>query len=292
MIKIPFRPDELTGSDALWFDDWNQRAADATADVIRRWRTTGSVEFSASQQRLWGELKRWLLVTVFGGKCAYCERRFFKQSTDAEHYRPKAGVRRARSDGYAEVTTDGSEGPASCHPGYFWLALDWRNLVPACEGCNSRNGKLNQFPVQGSHLFPPPDPDLTPLPDSVTLNDVELPLLLHPYFDEPATHLRFGEFGVVVGLTERGRITVEVLDLNDEGQKRDRQSVISAAETKALMALANRRREISRAAASDQIFAEFTDDDDVASANAEYSAAVRAWLRYVLLGEKVGEGLT
>lgn len=42
----------------------------------------------------------------------------------------------------------------------------------------------------------------------------EKPMLLHPCFDQPDAHLRFDEDGVVHGLTERGSLTIAVLDLN------------------------------------------------------------------------------
>lgn len=52
------------------------------------------------------------------GKCAYCEGYVEKGSLEVEHYRPKGSV-------------EGSD-----HPGYWWLALNWKNLLPACAACN------------------------------------------------------------------------------------------------------------------------------------------------------------
>lgn len=62
------------------------------------------------------------LEALFFGKCAYCESFFAgTQPVDVEHYRPKAGI-----DGQTE------------HEGYWWLAMDWNNLLPSCIDCNRR----------------------------------------------------------------------------------------------------------------------------------------------------------
>jgi uncharacterized protein (TIGR02646 family) len=59
------------------------------------------------------------LYTLSGGKCAYCESKIFGDgSREVEHYRPKGGI-----DGIV-------------HPGYWWLAHDWENLLPTCPACN------------------------------------------------------------------------------------------------------------------------------------------------------------
>lgn len=62
------------------------------------------------------------LDKLFHGKCAYCESFYAgTQPVDVEHYRPKGGV-----DGVDE------------HPGYWWLAGDWENLLPSCIDCNRK----------------------------------------------------------------------------------------------------------------------------------------------------------
>jgi hypothetical protein len=58
------------------------------------------------------------LRKMFAWKCAYCERQLEKGSFEVEHYRPKGGV-------------EGCD-----HPGYWWLALEWTNLLPTCAACN------------------------------------------------------------------------------------------------------------------------------------------------------------
>lgn len=62
------------------------------------------------------------LEKLFHGKCAYCET-FYSASApvDVEHYRPKGAV---------------AEDPD--HPGYWWLAMRWENLLPSCIDCNRK----------------------------------------------------------------------------------------------------------------------------------------------------------
>ena len=93
----------------------------------------------------------------FRGKCAYCEQEIYgDQHVDMEHFRPHSSVSdlnwiRVR------VVMDGVE---IAHPGYYWLAYDWKNLLPACVLCNQQStdrssgrriGKMDRFPVRGSY---------------------------------------------------------------------------------------------------------------------------------------------
>ncbi|WP_350289591.1 hypothetical protein [uncultured Croceitalea sp.] len=92
------------------------------------------------------------LITLFDGKCAYCESRFLHvYSGDVEHFRPKGKI----SD---------ADNPK---PGYYWLAADWENLLLSCRNCNQKlkhltvgatdketMGKMDQFPLDdgGVHV--------------------------------------------------------------------------------------------------------------------------------------------
>jgi uncharacterized protein (TIGR02646 family) len=147
------------------------------------------------------------LEDLFHGKCAYCESEYRTQApVDIEHFRPKA-----------EIEDDDK------HPGYWWLAADWENLLPSCIDCNrSRNqlvasldqdtaapntavetvgttafmrgkaGKANAFPIAGKRASKPGD--------SIKEEDA---CLLDPCRDDPAVFLRFLlepaiNFGVVL----------------------------------------------------------------------------------------------
>ena len=68
----------------------------------------------------------------FFGKCAYCEDRIVStQPGDIEHYRPKGCV--TNEDG-SRVMVDANGGKKVPHPGYYWLAYEWTNLLYACIG--------------------------------------------------------------------------------------------------------------------------------------------------------------
>lgn len=77
------------------------------------------------------------LSKEFKKKCWYCESEEIRSDTPIDHFRPKK-----------KVTEDDQ------HPGYWWLAYDWRNYRCACTYCNSTRvvdgtsgGKQNQFPL-------------------------------------------------------------------------------------------------------------------------------------------------
>ena len=91
----------------------------------------------------------------FKGKCAYCET-YLKQlqNPDVEHFRPKLAVTDEKG---IPILTDYGSGPV-LHKGYYWLAYDWRNLMPCCAKCNQASningekiGKHNRFHVDGVH---------------------------------------------------------------------------------------------------------------------------------------------
>ena len=132
----------------------------------------------------------------FFGKCAYCEGRILStQPGDIEHYRPKGMV--THQNGKC-VMVDANGGKKVPHPGYYWLAYEWSNLLYACIDCNRINtkkhggktvGKGTRFPVEGKHATEPG-------------GDVnERPLLLNPMVDEPDEHLSINKRGFITGKT-------------------------------------------------------------------------------------------
>ncbi len=209
MIRVRFDPSALTGADLDWWNAWKARADKARAKV-RDAVLAG--EEPAFNDAIWKDLKKQLLVWAFHGKCAYCES-LVQDATDnpaAEHFRPKrAPTQRDAAGVEAVVQCNGKP-----HPGYYWLAYEWRNLVPACSQCNS-NGKGNTFPVRKQHVSAHDDTR----DDPAALDLLEEPLLLHPYFDDPAAHLSFGDKGVVAALddSDRGKASIEAYRLAREG---------------------------------------------------------------------------
>jgi hypothetical protein len=200
MIHVHFDPRELIGPNKDWWDDWKRRAEGAINAAIADMEANQTHSF---RSEIWRELKEWLLQNVFQKKCAYCESVITATSFgDAEHYRPKG-----------KVTVKGRD--IEGHPGYYWLAYHWKNLVPACQRCNSDHGKLTQFPVAKRHVrthLEGLDPD--------SLDKLEEPLILHPYNDnpddDPRNHIQFGLRGIAAARkgSQRGKETVKTCNLN------------------------------------------------------------------------------
>ena len=168
-----------------------------------------------------GDVKTKLLV-IYAHCCAFCEARVNKYD-DTEHFRPKH-----------EITGINTEG-------YYWLAVEWSNLLIACKVCNS-DYKGNHFPIAGTRLMPPTTFDFnnaTVVSDFFRRNHIqsvelesELPLLLHPVLDNPDDYLSFEMNGTVTAKNnnEKGRTSIHYYGLNDWDNRsiliKDRQTII------------------------------------------------------------------
>jgi uncharacterized protein (TIGR02646 family) len=120
------------------------------------------------------------------GKCCYCERMRNTDGgeIDVDHFRPKAGIAEEEN-----------------HPGYWWLAYEWKNLFLACKSCNELM-KKNQFPLLpgGKRSFAPEN-DL----------EMEKPVLIHPIEEDPGKFVGF-DF-------EEGRLVqVKAVGLDKDGR--------------------------------------------------------------------------
>jgi uncharacterized protein (TIGR02646 family) len=171
---------------------------------------TPKVWQESKPSEIWNELKMLFLHKVFNEKCAYCEGKYGAgHPWHVEHFRPKSEVTE-----YRKLIN---------HPGYFWLAYEWHNLLLSCghsntyeertakTGGKSHPSKSNEFRVRGPRLTGPG-------PDPVCWREElkkERPLLLNPYDEDadPEDHLTFEETGEIRGITDEGRETVEVCNL-------------------------------------------------------------------------------
>lgn len=96
------------------------------------------------------------------------------------------------------------------HPGYYWLAYDWRNLLISCIKCNQLSkrkfGKGCRFPVVDKYAHTP------------EMINQEKPLLINPTSiaseDWPSKHLIINPDGSLQGLTDRGKMCIQVFGLN------------------------------------------------------------------------------
>jgi uncharacterized protein (TIGR02646 family) len=153
------------------------------------------------------------LRALYNDKCAYCESD--PNSGDymaIEHYRPRKRVKEESS-----------------HQGYYWLTYEWSNLLLACTRCNTN--KSYKFPLAptGKRVSAPiyKKKELSQidcLANSETLK-TENPLLIHPEIDEPAEHFIFWPNGEMEGVTEYGKGTIKICNLNRQHLVLDRKKI-------------------------------------------------------------------
>lgn len=154
------------------------------------------------------------LSNLYKNKCAICER---DRGTElqVDHYRPKKPRNNQTQTQYN-------------HPGYYWLAYTWSNLIPLCSKCNGN--KSNKFPLSGWN-------DVNRISDHTNvkglnpfephelswLNVTEVPLIINPELDKtPERHFSFNRNGKIVGRTDEGRETIYVCKLNRKDLIRER----------------------------------------------------------------------
>jgi hypothetical protein len=200
MIRVP-RPDL---EDTAW-QDWWEKARTAMDALVKTYTPGENIPID---DEFYQKAKPFLLK-LFNGKCAYCETVISSnQPGDVEHYRPKGRIR--TKDGVVKVKIGDKEME---HPGYWWLAYHWTNLLPSCIDCNRRRrhdddvmaGKSDYFEILGSRAVQPTDP-----------LDAENALLLDPSstaFD-PDAHFEFKEDGTIKPLTEQASHSCTLLGLN------------------------------------------------------------------------------
>ncbi|MGN7919757.1 AAA family ATPase [Lysobacter sp. 22409] len=131
------------------------------------------------------------LDAQFKSKCAYCESGLSLHESRIDPFRPILAAADPRT---REESPD--------H--YGWLAFEWRNLMYACNECVS--AKRNRFPVDTPRALP-----MTAWRQTVAS---ESALLIDPCRDDPARHLAFLPDGRLAGKTDKGAVSIEVLNLN------------------------------------------------------------------------------
>ncbi|WP_085807528.1 HNH endonuclease [Roseovarius albus] len=215
--------------DPAYPDEAGPRELRKLRDQLARGEKLASDDFQAYRNRAVREALR----EMFHGKCAYCESKIAgSQDTDVEHYRPKKGVSEAAAAGID-------------HPGYWWLAMVWENLVLSCQHCNqtrsslviipddieteedlasflmgqplSRAGKLNAFPTEGNLWITTAEGELSD----------ERPLILNPADVDPERHLDWVLFKGAATVRPKddspaGEATRQILGLNRRWLEEDR----------------------------------------------------------------------
>lgn len=143
-------------------------------------------------------------------KCFYCESNSeVVASLQVEHYRPKGAIH----DKDRKVVLGSF--------GYYWLGLEWTNLILSCSKCNNRGAKGNIFTTKNRNVLIGTNlnrkktvfdrrncrADKTPLKD-------EKPDLLHPEIDNSYKYLKFNASGEILPKLNRGKRTIEICKLD------------------------------------------------------------------------------
>jgi hypothetical protein len=210
MVKRIVDPPFLTKPE---FEKWLTKA-EKEIEKIRK-AISEKKATPALRESIWQDFKKRVLRFTDNGRCVYCEGLYEPGAfSDAEHYAPKGMVTQDRQ----EVN----------HPGYYWLAYEWQNLLLSCKKCNSKHedldnncshdGKFCEFPVAKRRSSHPCD-DSAKWWENLLAED---PLLFHPYYDNPEEHFKAGKMGVLCGKTQKGRVTVEICHLNRRELRSDR----------------------------------------------------------------------
>lgn len=127
----------------------------------------------------------------FHDQCAFCESKldFATSYFPVEHYRPKTAYR---------TLVDKDK-----HPGYWWLAYDWNNLLLSCQVCN----------IYKSTFFPLVDETKRDIANK-RIEDEE-PLILNPIADDPYEHIVFRcEYALAKDGSPKGQATIDICKLN------------------------------------------------------------------------------
>ncbi len=158
-------------------------------------------------------------------KCNYCESKIEHAATlQVEHFRPKAKIESGEND-HIEL------------PGYYWLGLEWTNLLLACPKCNGKDAKGNKFPIRGVRANAHNPVEI--INQNYTLNRnqcfansnpllLEIPILINPEIDNPEDYLTFNELGYMMGHgpdADRGETSKNIYKLNRDELLACRQDV-------------------------------------------------------------------
>jgi len=160
------------------------------------------------------------LEKIYNNKCCYCERNDVGGvDLQVEHFRPKKKPKEC------EKTTN--------HFGYYWLGYEWTNLLLCCSTCN--NLKSNSFPIQEekNRINEPTfkknnELNLDDCKSSSLILINEKSLIFNPEIDNAFEHFIFDNQCFIKGLTIKGKITIEILKLNDNSLLKARNKIVNS----------------------------------------------------------------
>jgi uncharacterized protein (TIGR02646 family) len=155
-----------------------QEAGKAQADIDRLGKLART-EAISENAAIWSRAGQ-RIRAVMHDKCWYCEVRDIRADMPVDHFRPKNRVAEEKGK----------------HPGYWWLAFDWKNYRFSCTFCNSRRVSVGSSGGKQDH-FPLVDPVHRARSPAANLEE-EKPLLLDPCKPDDPPLLWFSDNGEVV----------------------------------------------------------------------------------------------
>jgi uncharacterized protein (TIGR02646 family) len=196
------------------------------------------------------------LMKAHNNKCCYCETKSSSPGDfDVEHYRPKNGVKQSRKQKHDDC------------PGYYWLTYDWDNLLLSCHDCN-RDCKSTFFPLSN------PRQRARCHHDDIK---AERPLIINPTSKgDPRRHIKFHHVSPV-GLTRKGRVTIELLGLRRSSLREKRLLIIELINSQLTIIESAKRHPRDRLLQRDAIHAQQIIDSAVLS-DAAFSSMVKDYL--------------
>ncbi len=252
---------------------WQERASKAEDELKNLPEGKTRADIFKKYGDIWSDLKE-DFRKLGHGKCWYCEVTTDGMRGDMDHHRPKGRV---------------TENPD--HPGYWWLAFNWRNFRFSCERCNSLNtdpdtqivgGKQNHFPLISND-------ESRRIHDECDYEDLvaEYSLLLDPTEPDDPQLLTFQPDGRPQPATtdeeaiERVEISIKIYHLYHSESNRNRRTIYNRVRTlvrryqkhQAMLKL-DRNNLAARAGAKQAM----VDLRGMVAEKAPYSSAARAYL--------------
>ena len=125
---------------------WQQRAADATAELLGKATHEEKLAYIKSKDDIWKALGK-EFIAHFGNKCWYTDAANYGARLDVEHFRPKAKTVELTVEDCKEAANDLLlKLPEPKREGYWWLAFNPENLM-LCAQVMNREDKRNFFPL-------------------------------------------------------------------------------------------------------------------------------------------------
>ncbi len=265
MIAIRVEKTELDNLVENSKKGWLGRADERTKNLIQ----LGHYHEASS---IWGEIKE-VFFNLQHGKCVYCESnlkplKHGSVESDVEHYRPKGEVTiyPKPDDGFSYSFSTGNAAN-----GYYWLAYDLTNYAVCCKTCNT-GLKGDRFPISGTRG--------TATQTSTELDQLELPLLVFPYQDDPEDYFEF--FGATLRLKNltghlyhRARVTLDFFRLAHVHSREDLYLERFAVIRQLYLAFENtvKKHSPERLQSDQELIFAFT------SSQSEHTACARAYLQ-------------